>query len=106
MLDKEKLLSHLHREEEQVLANRILDKIEIVLQRKKEQFTDFLNPYQRKVARGLIQQINNINYLEDGGYKKAERKKIAVFPDYLFPDHVKVTLSIFKIKGNFNFQSL
>lgn len=103
MLDKEKLLSHLERDDEKILANKILDKAEIVIERKSEQSTDFLNPHQRKIARKLIKQISDINYIEDGGYKRAERKKITIFPDYLFADNVEAPISILKIEGNFNF---
>ncbi|MFW5998244.1 MAG: photosystem II S4 domain protein [bacterium] len=106
MLDKEKLLSHLHREEDQLLGGKILDKIEMVLNRNQEQFTDFLNPYQRKIALSLIKQINGINFIESGGYKRAERKRIALFPDFLFPDHIEVPITILKIDGNFQFQTL
>ncbi len=106
MLNKEKYLSHLHGEEDNILGGYILDQIEIVLKRKQEQFTDFLNPYQRKIAVNIIKQIYDINYLEAGGYKKAERKRIAIFPEYLFPDNIDLPVSILKISGNFNFQSV
>ena len=103
MFDKEKLLSHLHRDDDRLLGDFVLDKIEKVLERKSTEVTNFLNPYQRKVALGLIEQIN---YIEEGGYKKAERKRIIIFPDYLFPDHVESSIEIIKVDGNFNFKSL
>ncbi len=106
MLDSENFLSHLTEEEDRLLGGYILDQIEIVLKRKQEQFTNFLNPYQRKIARGLLEQIYEINYLEEGGYRQAERKRIVVFPEYLFPDHIESSISILKISGNFTFQSL
>ena len=103
MLDKDKLLSHLKREDEKILGDKILDKVELVLKRQKEQSTVFLNPFQRKLGIKIIKQISDINYREDGGYKRAERKRITIFPDYLFPDHVEAPISILKLKGNFNF---
>lgn len=106
MLDKEKLLSHLHREEERLLGDFILDKIEKVIERKSTEQTNFLNPHQQKIALGLVKQINDINYLTEGGYKKAERKRIVVFPEYLFPDHVESTIEVIKVDGNFNFKNL
>jgi RNA-binding protein YlmH len=106
MFDKEKLLSHLHREDDRLLGDFALDKIEKVLERKSTENTNFLNPYQRKVVLGLIKQVNGVNYIEEGGYKKAERKRIVVFPDYLFPDHVESSIEIIKVNGNFNFKSL
>ena len=106
MLDKDTLLSHLHNEEERLLGDFVLDKIKMVLERKSVERTNFLNPHQRNVALSLIKQINGINYLEEGGYKKAERKRILVFPDYLFPDHIESSISIIKVEGNFNFKEV
>ena len=106
MLDSDRLLSHLHREQDQILGGKVLDKIDLVLKRKKEQFTDFLNPYQRKIAINIIKQIYEVNYLEAGGYEEAERQRIGIFPEYLFPDHIEIPVSILKISGNFKFQSL
>lgn len=103
MLDKEILLSHLKREDEKILGDKILDKVEMVISRKCEESTNFLNPHERKIARNIIEQIADINYVEEGGYKKAERKRITIFPDYLFPDHVKSPVSVLQIEGNFNF---
>ena len=104
MFDKEKLLSHLHEDEERFLADKALDKVELVLNRHKKQATNFLNPYQRKIIKDIIVQISDINFREEGGYNKAERKRINIFPDYLFPDHVPYTIKILKIQGNFSFQ--
>ncbi len=106
MLDKEKLLSHLHHEPDRVLGDKIIDKIELVLKRNTEQFTDFLNPHQREIAANIIKQVNKINYLQHGGYERAERKRIGIFPDFLFPEHIEVPVSVLKVNGNFNFQSL
>lgn len=106
MLDKEKLLSHLHNEEDRFLGDFILDKANKILKRKSTESTNFLNPYQRKVALGIVKQISGINYLTEGGYKKAERKRIVLFPNYLFPDHIDSTVTILQIDGNFDFKSL
>ncbi|AZO95109.1 photosystem II S4 domain protein [Iocasia frigidifontis] len=104
MLDREKLSSHLHRGEEQLLAGHIFDKIEMVLKRKSEESTNFLNPYECEIAEGLLQQIYEVNYLIDGGYQGAERNRVTVFPEYLFPEHVDPQVEILKIEGNFKFQ--
>lgn len=105
-MDKDKFLSHLNREQDRQLGGRILDLIEIIKERKKEKSTDFLNPYQRKLSRKIIKQVNEINFLEDGGYKEAERKRIVIFPDFLFPDHVQAPVTLLEVKGNFNFNSV
>ena len=106
MKNKDKYLSHLNREEDQQLAGFILDQIEIVKKRKTEQFTDFLNPHQRKISREIIEQFQEINYLEDGGFQQAERQRMGIFPDYLFPEHVNTPLVILEISGNFSFKNV
>ncbi len=106
MLDKDKLLSHLHGENERLLGDFILDKMEKVLDRKTTEQTNFLNPYQQKIVLGLIKQINGVNHILEGGYKKAERKRAVIFPDYLFPDHVDSTITYLKVSGNFNFRNI
>lgn len=106
MLDRDRYLSHLNRDEDKLLGAHAIDKIELVLKRKKEQSTDFLNPYQRKIVTTITKQIYDINYLQDGAYKRAERKRIVIFPEYLFPDHVQSPVSVLKLDGNFNFQSI
>ncbi len=106
MPDKNKYLQHLNREEDRILGARICDLMELVLKRKKEQYTDFLNPYQCKICTDIVQQIYDINYFEDGAYKKAERKRIVLFPEFLFPDHVHSPVSVLKLTGNFNYQNI
>ncbi|MFW6287764.1 MAG: YlmH/Sll1252 family protein, partial [bacterium] len=104
MLDRERLSSHLHNEDDLMLAGHIFDKIEMVMNRKSNESTNFLNPYQTEIATGIIKQIYDVNFIIDGGYKGAERKRITVFPEYLFPDHVDSPVRILKLSGNFKFQ--
>jgi len=106
LLDRERLTSHLHREEEKILLNHVLDKAEIVLKRKSKERTNFLNPHECNIISGVIKQVNEINFKLEGGYPTAERKRISIFPDYIYPDHVENTVSILKISGNFKFQAL
>lgn len=106
MLDREKLTSHLHRDQEQLLAGHILDKAEMVLKRKSNESTNFLNPHHCQIAVGILNQLADVNYKIDGGFKEAERKLITIFPEYLFPDHVISPVSLLKIEGNFKFQPL
>ncbi|ACL69681.1 RNA-binding protein [Halothermothrix orenii] len=106
MFNREKMLSHLHTAEEQNLGGQILDKIEIVVKRKSEVSTNFLNPHEQSIAEGLIKQVYDINYKIDGGYDRAERKRVTLFPDYLYPEHVKTPVCILKVEGNFKFNSV
>lgn len=106
MFDEDKLLNHLHREEDRILGSHILDKCEQVLKYHKTQATDFLNPYQLELAVPLIKQIAEINYKKEGGYPRAERKRLVIFPEYLFPDLVEKQIKIYQLDGNFAFQRL
>src|SRR5690554_2914521 len=106
MIDREKLSSHLYQEEELLLAGHIFDKIEMVLKRKSNESTNFMNPYECEIAINLVKQIYDVNYKVDGGYQGAERKRITIFPEYLFPDHVESPVNLLKISGNFKFQAV
>lgn len=106
MFEQEKLLNHLQTEEDRLLGSHVLDKCEMVLKYHKAQATDFLNPYQQDIAKNIIEQLSEINYKLEGGYKGAERKRVVIFPEYLFPDLVDPTIVIYQINGNFSFQNL
>lgn len=106
MFDQDKLLSHLHREEDRILGSHILDKCKQVLNYHKTEATDFLNPYQREIAFPIIDQLAEINLKKEGGYSGAERKRIVIFPEYLFPDLVDKQIKIYQLDGNFAFQKL
>ncbi|MFW5873159.1 MAG: photosystem II S4 domain protein [Bacillota bacterium] len=99
----ENILSFLKDKDDRELGERILDKVELVKKRKNNEVTKFLNPYQIKITKKILEQISEINYKYDGGYKKAERQRVLIFPEYLFPDHQTVPLTVYKIKGNFDF---
>ena len=106
MFDEDKLLNHLHREEDRIMGSHILDKSEQVLKYHQTQATDFLNPHQIEIATPLIEQIAEINFKKEGGYPAAERKRLVVFPEYLFPDLVEKQIKIYQLDGNFAFQKL
>ncbi|MBF8437626.1 photosystem II S4 domain protein [Halanaerobiaceae bacterium Z-7014] len=100
------ILSFLSDQEDRDLGERILDKIDLVKERNQQIATKFLNPHQQKIAKKILEQISEINFKIDGGYSKAERKRILIFPDYLFPDHQTVPLAFYQIEGNFDFVNL
>ncbi len=106
MSSEKKLLSHLQREEDIKLGERILDLAGRVQERNNKHTTKFLNPRETKIAEKILAQLADINYLSAGGHDKAERKRVIIFPAYLFPEHQNVPLSCFKIKGNFDFVNI
>ncbi len=100
------MLSFLTREEDREFGSRLLDLAEIVRTRDSSRATEFIDPHQKKIAADILKQLAGINYLISGGYEQAERQRILIFPDYLFPDHQEVPLSCLKISGNFEFISV
>ncbi len=103
MAAENNILSFLTREEDREFGNRLLDLAETVKTRNSSRATGFVNPHQKKIAVDILNQLIGINYLISGGYEQAERKRILIFPDYLFPDHQEVPLSCVRVNGNFNF---
>ena len=81
-LDKENLLNHI-RDEEQILNMRkVLDRIELVVNRRTIEVTDFMNPYERRLAKSILNRFTDISYKELGGINEAERKVIMIYPEY------------------------
>lgn len=81
-LNKHKYISNIHDKNQIVNIRRLLDKIEIVYNRHIIQSTDFLDPYERRIAISILNQFQEINYSEFGGIKEAERKVISIYPHY------------------------
>ena len=59
---------------------KLLDKIEIVIDKHSIQSTDFLDPYSRRLSKSILNRFDNISYSEDGGLINAERKIISIYP--------------------------
>lgn len=78
---------------------RVLDKIQIVLNKYNIESTDFMDPYQRKLARSILNRFPDINYEELGGIYEAERKVIIVYPDYLHHNTDYNPISSLMIEG-------
>ncbi len=105
MADNSDILSFLHDEEDIKLGERILDIAEKVQERNNVRSTSFLNPREQEITAEIISQLSGVNYISSGGHPSAERERITVFPDFLFPEHQEVPLICLKISGNFDFVS-
>ncbi|WP_408955967.1 photosystem II S4 domain protein [Natroniella sp. ANB-PHB2] len=106
MLDNERMLAHINEEEEKFILNQILDKVELALQRHQPTYTKFLNPHLLYLAKPILEQIAGLKFLEYGGYKRAERKRLAVMPDYYIKDLIESPIKLLKITGQFKFQQV
>jgi RNA-binding protein YlmH len=80
MMDRR--LSHITDSEDRQAMSRILDQADIVVSRKQTVFTDFLSPLHISLAQDIIQGIPDIRMSVWGGYEDAERKVLAIYPDF------------------------
>ncbi|NMB27602.1 MAG: RNA-binding protein [Tissierellia bacterium] len=98
-LDKERYMEHIRDKDQIMNMRRVLDKIEIVLEKHIIQSTDFMDPYERKLARSILNQFTEISYRESGGFKEAERKIILIYPDYYQYDDISIPISSLVVEG-------
>lgn len=99
-IDKEKYISHIKDYDKIIDMRRIIDKIEIVLNNHSNEFTDFLDPYERTLSKSILNRFTDINYLEDGGVKEAERQIIGIYPDYLEVSNVELVITALRVTGD------
>lgn len=86
----------------QYFIARIEDKIRNTKQKNKINITNFLDGYEQKLAVELLNKFKIQNYIEFGGYDKAERKIIIIYPDklsgFIDPNIGQEFLSVIDIK--------
>ncbi len=82
-IDRNSLLLHIHDESKIIIAKRLIDKIEIVIKNHIIVSTDFLDPYEIRIAESILNKFDTINYKIDGGYINCERSIIYIYPSYL-----------------------
>ena len=70
-MDKEQLLGHLRGDAERSLGSHILDLARLAWDTNRPQTTDFLDPYERKVAKSALGSIPEVEYLHQVGYNRA-----------------------------------
>lgn len=99
-IDKEALTSHIRDKDKILDMRKIIDKIEIVINKHIVTSTDFLDPYERYLAKSILNRFVEIDYLETGGYPSAERKVIIIYPHYFDENNLSDTLSYIRITGD------
>ena len=97
-LDKEFYINHIQGEDYIFKMRKILDNVEMVLNNYRQETTDFLDPYERYLARSILNRFDEIIYNEDGGLDESERKVINIFPFYLGEDDIEEKISFLKIQ--------
>jgi len=93
MFDKDSLTKHIKDQDTVFKMRQVIDKIQITQDNHIITHTDFLDPYQRKMAVSIINRFNDISFLEDGGDETSERKVIAIYPNYMNEIDINIGLS-------------
>ncbi|WP_236915778.1 YlmH family RNA-binding protein [Clostridium sp. Cult2] len=99
-LDRDKLLNHIIDEEQILNMRKVLDQIEIVINRHTIGSTDFMNPYERRLAQSVLNRFMDISYKELGGIDEAERKVILIYPEYFQYQDIESPIKSLMIEGN------
>ncbi len=91
---------------EKILEQKVKDKIEKARKHNAPQVTDFLDPYQQKLAESFLKPCEDLTYLIYGGYSSAERAKIAIMPKFWLEESVDLGIIFLKLQGNFKFNKV
>lgn len=105
-MNKEQLLGHLKGENEQTLGRHVLDLARQAWESNRPQRTDFFDPYERKVTLSVLAGIPEVGFLQQGGYKKAERARLVIYPGFYLVETIPSSLRVLEAKGNFSFQEV
>lgn len=99
-------MGHLRGEDERQLGSHVLDLARIAWDSNRPQTTDFLDPYERKVAQSVLGSIPEVGVLYQGGYKNAERARLVIYPQFYLVETIPSSLRVLEAKGNFSFQKV
>ncbi len=81
-MQKRDILEKYKKEEERLLVAKLLDKIEACEKRNKIEYTDFLDEHQENILRKVLIFFKQ-DFVSFGGYEKAERKILILYPEKL-----------------------
>ena len=82
-INREHLLQHIP-DEKILTLKKLVDKIEIVINKHEILSTDFLDPYEVELHKSILNRFSEISYSIWGGFKEAERQSILIYPQYMF----------------------
>ncbi|HHX01928.1 MAG TPA: photosystem II S4 domain protein [Firmicutes bacterium] len=102
-MDRERLMSHLKSEQERQIGIRVIDAAQLAWKVNRPQITDFYDPYEQKVARSVLSAIAEVGVMEFGGYRRAERARLAIYPQFFLTEAIAVPVRVLQAKGYFSF---
>lgn len=80
MADREKILRYFRAGGDEELAAKLLDLAEGAHRSRKFRVSDFLDPHGCNVAEIVAANFENVKLETSGGFKNAERMKVALLP--------------------------
>lgn len=105
-MDKIKLTNHIKDIELKNKMFRIIDMANKCLKNYEVVKSDFLNPFEIKCAKSILNSYSDIKFMDYGGYEGCERSVIFIYPFYMEFEDIKNTLSFLQIEGNFKFKEI
>ena len=96
-MERERLLKHLQSPEERAVGSRLLDLAERALRDDKPTASDFLDPLGMQIAQSVLGSIPEISYRAYGGYPKAERRRLLIFPEYESVEYLEEPIAAIEI---------
>jgi RNA-binding protein YlmH len=95
------ILSHLNKEEK-ITGARAFDFADKSLEKGEWSMLPFLDPAEQQVAEWVLSHFPEIKYRTYGGYKRAERKCMVIFPDYYLEELIPQPIAAIWVKGEFS----
>ena len=80
------------------LTARIHNLAEQALKKQEPQWSDFLEPPEREQAQAVLGWISGVRHNSFGGYPKAERRRLVVYPDYYIVETIEPALAFLEIQ--------
>ena len=105
-MEKLRLTAHINDIELKNKMYKVIDKANSCLKNYDIRTTEFLNPFEIKNAKDILNSETDLKYKVDGGYQNAERQLIYIFPYYMEEDDIESNLKVIQIEGNFKFKSI
>lgn len=105
-IDSTALIEHIKDKDQHLVLRRVIDKLERVVENYSIEYTDFLDPYQRKLCHSFINRFREISSFEEGGLANSERKSILMYPIYMNKNDIEIPIKALRIDGSFKFKEL
>ena len=89
-----------HLNDEKILLAQVAEMAERCLKEQQPLWTDFLDPAQLEQVKAVLTWNNGIRFRVFGGYSKAERQRLVIYPDYYIAEAIEPTLAYLQISSN------